>query len=163
MPLSLARNRFGFMWVEMGPKDWDVYTRIRNLVSSALLRTMLVQQREQAQMEVERLLDEARERAMELAVARDMAEKAAIEKEKLYDSEQSRRQAAEALARAARQLSSLEKIEKVPEQILKQLRSILHFDRGVLFLEDVNGIPSVAAHYGLPKSTPVEELHYVVT
>ncbi len=162
MPLSLARNRFGFMWVEMGPKDWDVYTRIRNLVSSALLRTMLVQQREQARMEVERLLEEARERATELAIARDLAEKAAIEKEKLYDSEQSRRRAAEALARAARQLSSLEKVEKVPEQILEQLRNILHFDRGVLFLEDVNGIPNVAAHHGMPKSAPVDELSYVV-
>jgi signal transduction histidine kinase/DNA-binding LacI/PurR family transcriptional regulator len=132
MPLALARNRFGFMWVEMGPNDW------------------------------ERLLDEARERAAELAIARDMAEKAAIEKEKLYDSEQSRRQAAEALARAARQLSSLEKVEKVPEQILKQLRQILHFDRGVLFLEDVNGIPDVAAQHGLPKDAPVDELRYSV-
>lgn len=162
MPLSLARNRFGFMWVEMGPKDWDVYTRIRNLVSSALLRTMLVQQREQAQTEVERLLEDARERATELAVAKDMAEKAAIEKEKLYDSEQSRRQAAEALARASRQLSSLEKIEKVPEQILEQLRQILHFDRGVLYLEDVNGIPNITAHYGIPKSAPLGELRYMV-
>ena len=162
MPLSLARNRFGFMWIEKGPKDWDVYTRIRNLVSSALLRTMLVQQREQAQLEVERLLDEARERATELAIAKDMAEKAAIEKEKLYDSEQTRRQAAEALARAARQLSSLEKIEKVPEQILEQLKSILHFDRGVLYLEDVNGIPTIAAHLGMPKSAPVDGLRYNV-
>jgi signal transduction histidine kinase/DNA-binding LacI/PurR family transcriptional regulator len=160
MPLTLASNRFGFMWVEMGPQDWDVYTRIRNLVSSALLRTMLVQQREQAQMEVERLLDEARERAMELAVARDLAEKAAIEKEKLYDSEQSRRRAAEALSRASRQLSSLEKVEKVPEQILEQLRSILHFDRGLLFLEDINGIPQLAAHHGLPKSVPLEVIRY---
>jgi signal transduction histidine kinase len=162
MPLALASNRFGFMWVEMGPKDWDVYTRIRNLVSSALLRTMLVQQREQAQMEVERLLAEARERAMELAVARDLAEKAAIEKEKLYDSEQSRRRAAEALARASRHLSSLEKVEKVPEQILEQLRSILHFDRGLLFLEDVNGIPQVTAHHGLPKSISLDEIRYIV-
>ncbi|MGD8402411.1 MAG: substrate-binding domain-containing protein [Anaerolineales bacterium] len=162
MPLSLAKNRFGFMWIEKGPKLWDIYTRIRNLVSSALLRTMLVQQREQAQMEVERLLDEARERATELAVAKDMAEKAAIEKEKLYDSEQSRRQAAEALAKASRQLSSLETVEKVPEQILEQLRQILHFDRGVLYLEDVNEIPNVAAHYGMPKSAPVDELRFVV-
>jgi signal transduction histidine kinase/DNA-binding LacI/PurR family transcriptional regulator len=162
MPLSLAKNRFGFMWIEKGLNDWDIFTRIRNLVSSALLRTMLVQQREQAQMEVERLLDEARERATELAVAKDMAEKAAIEKEKLYDSEQSRRQAAEALARAARQLSSLETVEKVPEQILKQLGQILHIDRGILYLEDVNGIPNVAAHHGMPKSAPVDELRFVV-
>jgi len=162
MPLSLARNRFGFMWVEMGPRDWDVYTRIRNLVSSALLRTMLVQQREQAQMEVERLLDEARERATELAIARDLAEKAAIEKEKLYDSEQTRRQAAEALARASRQLSSLEKVEKVPQQILEQLQQILKFDRGFLFLEDVNGDPSIAAYHGVPESVSLDELRFVV-
>ena len=162
MPLSLARNRFGFMWVEMGPKNWDIYTRIRNLVSSALLRTMLVQQREQAQTEVERLLEEARDHANELAVAKDFAEKAAQETEKLYASEQTRRQAAEALARAARQLSSLEKLEKVPEQILEQLRQILYIDRGVLFLEDVNGIPNVEAHYGLPDNIPLDELHYIV-
>ena len=162
MPLTLARNRFGFMWVEMGPKDWDIYTRIRNLVSSALLRTMLVQQREQAQMEVERLLDEAREHATELAIAKDFAEKAAAETKKLYASEQTRRQAAEALSRAARQLSSLEKIEKVPEQILEQLQYILPIDRGILFLEDVNEIPSVVAHHGLPKSASVEDLHFIV-
>lgn len=160
MPLSLASNRFGFMWAEMGPSDWDVYLRIRNLVSSALLRVMLVQQREQAQQEVERLLEEARERAAELAVARDIAEKAAIEKEKLYTNEQSRRRAAEALARAARQLSSLEKLERVPHQILEQMRTLLPFDRGVLFLEDVNGVPYVAAHYGMPPKAAVEELTY---
>lgn len=160
MPLSLASNRFGFMWAEMGPSDWDVYLRIRNLVSSALLRVMLVQQREQAQKEVERLLEEARERAVELAVARDIAEKAAIEKEKLYTNEQSRRRAAEALARAARQLSSLEKLERVPHQILEQMRTLLPFDRGALFLEDVNSVPYVAAHYGMPANAPVEELTY---
>lgn len=160
MPLSLASNRFGFMWAEMGPNDWDVYIRIRNLVSSALLRVMLVQQREQAQKEVERLLVEARERAAELAVARDIAEKAAIDKEKMYAKEQTQRRAAEALARAARHLSSLEKLEKVPQQILEQMRTILPFERGVLFLEDINGVPYVAAHYGLPASAPINELRY---
>jgi len=161
MPLSLASNRFGFMWAEMGTDDWDVYTRIRNLVSSALLRVMLVQQREQAQKEIERLLDEARERAIELAVARDIAEKAAIDKEKMYAMEQYRRRSAEALARAARQLSSLEKLERVPQQILEQLRTILPFDRGVLFLEDIDGVPYVAAHYGLPANAPIKELRYL--
>jgi len=42
------------------------------------------------------------------------------------------------------------------------LRNILQFDRGVLFLEDVNGIPNIAAHHGLPKSATVGELRYVV-
>ncbi len=162
MPLSLARNRFGFMWIEKGPKNWDIYTRIRNLVSSALLRTMLVQQREQAQMEVERLLDEARERAAELAISKEAAESVALENEKLYEGEQVRRLMTEKLARASRQLSSLEKVEKVPQQILEQLRTVLPFDRGIVFLEDVNGIPSVAAHHGLPESAPLDSLRYVI-
>jgi DNA-binding LacI/PurR family transcriptional regulator/signal transduction histidine kinase len=163
MPLSLARNRFGFMWVEMGPKNWDIYTRIRNLVSSALLRTMLVQQREQAQMEVERLLEEARERAAELAIAKEAAESVALENEKLFEGEQSRRLMTEKLSQASRQLSSLEKVEKVPQQILEQLKTVLPFDRGIIFLEDVNGVPFVAAHYGLSESAPIETLRYVIT
>ncbi|MBN1453211.1 MAG: substrate-binding domain-containing protein [Anaerolineales bacterium] len=162
MPLSLARNRFGFMWVEKGPKSWDVYTRIRNLVSSALLRTMLVQQREQARQEVERLLDEARERTAELAIAKEAAEKAANENEKLYEAEQARRRMTETLAHASRQLSSLVKVEKVPQQILEQLKTVLPFDRGIVFLEDVNGNPGVAAHHGLPESAPIDTLRYVL-
>ncbi|MCJ7435255.1 MAG: substrate-binding domain-containing protein, partial [Anaerolineales bacterium] len=105
MPLTLARNRFGFMWVEIGPRDWEVYVRVRNLISSALLRTMLVQQREQAQKEIERLLEDARQRAEELALARDVAEKAAQENARMYESEQSRRQAVELMAHSSRELS----------------------------------------------------------
>jgi len=148
MPLTLASNRFGFMWAEMGPADWDIYVRLKNLLSSALLRTMLVQQREQAKKEVERLLNEARERAVELARARDAAEKAAAKNEKLYESEQARRRGAEALARSSRQLSSLTTIEKLPQQILEQLQAVLPYDRGLLFIEDVNSRPQIRAHHG---------------
>ena len=148
MPLTLASNRFGFMWAEMGPADWDIYVRLKNLLSSALLRTMLVQQREQAKKEVERLLNEARERAVELARARDAAEKAAAKNEKLYESEQARRRGAEALARSSRQLSSLTTIEKLPQQILEQLQAVLPYDRGLLFIEDVNSRPHIHAHHG---------------
>lgn len=157
MPLALASNRFGFMWVEMGPNDWDIYVRLKNLLSSALLRTMLVQQREQAQREVERLLGEARERAVELARARDVAEKAAAQNAKLFESEQDRRRAAEALARSSRQLSSLTTIEKLPQQILEQLKQVLPFDRAILFMEDVNGVPSIRSHYGMPQNIEHEE------
>ncbi len=158
MPLALASNRFGFMWAEMGPTDWDVYVRLKNLLSSALLRTMLVQQREQAQKEVERLLNEARERAVELARARDVAEKAAAQNAKLFESEQSRRRGAEALARSARQLSSLTTVKKLPQQILEQLQQVLPYDRGILFMADVNGVPNIRAHQGLPADADVSEL-----
>lgn len=162
MPLSLARNRFGFMWVEMGPRDWEIYVRIRNLVSSALLRTMLVQQKEQAQQEVERLLTEARERASELAVAKEWAEKTAAENAKLYSSEQSRREAAEALARSSRQLSTLSAVGEVPQQIVTQLSHVVKNDRCALFMEDVNGIPRLHAHMGFPEDAPMDKLRYNV-
>lgn len=162
MPLSLARNRFGFMWVEMGPKDWEIYVRIRNLVSSALLRTMLVQQKEQAQQEVERLLAEARERAAELAVAKEWAEKTAAENAKLYSSEQSRREAAEALARSSRQLSSLSAVGDVPQQVVTQLSQVVKNNRCALFIEDVNGIPRLHAHLGFPEDAPMDALKYSV-
>ncbi|MBI4761767.1 MAG: substrate-binding domain-containing protein [Chloroflexi bacterium] len=160
MPLTLAKNRFGFMWVEMGPPDWEVYVRIRNLVSSALLRTMLVSQKEQAQKQVEQLLAEARERAQELALAKEFAESIAAENAKLYSSEQARRRAAEALSRASRQLSSLATEAEVPQQIVAQLTQIIPVNRCALFLEDVNGVPRLRGHIGLPQYVPVEDLFY---
>lgn len=162
MPLSLARNRFGFMWVEMGPRDWEIYVRIRNLVSSALLRVMLVQQKEQAQKEVERLLEEARERAVELAIAKEFAERTAAENAKLYSSEQTRRQAAEALTKSARQLSSLGTVTDVPQQIVTQLSLLIPNDRCAIFLEDVNGVPTLFAHAGFPANAPMEDLAYTI-
>src|SRR5688572_3496171 len=148
------------MWVEMGPRDWEIYVRVRNLVSSALLRVMLVQQKEQAQKEVERLLGEARERATELAIAKEFAERTAGENAKLYSSEQARRRAAEALTKSARQLSSLGTVAEVPQQVVKQLLQIVPNDRCALFLEDVNGIPRLFAYAGFPENVPVEGLVY---
>jgi signal transduction histidine kinase/DNA-binding LacI/PurR family transcriptional regulator len=162
MPLTLARNRFGFMWVEMGPRDWEIYVRVRNLVSSALLRIMLVQQKEQAQKEVERLLGEAREHATELAIAKEFAERTAAENAKLFSSELTRRQAAEALTRSARQLSSLGTVAEVPGQIMSQLLRLIPHERSALFLEDVNGIPHLYAHQGFPEEAPLENLTYTL-
>lgn len=162
MPLTLARNRFGFMWVEMGPDEWEIYVRIRNLVSSALLRTMLVSQREQAQKEVERLLAEARERTQELAIAKEFAEGIAAENAKLYSSEQARRRSAEALTKASRQLAALSTEAEVPQQIVTQLSQIIPVDRCALFLEDVNGEPRLRGHLGLPQYVPVEDLTYEI-
>jgi signal transduction histidine kinase/DNA-binding LacI/PurR family transcriptional regulator len=159
MPLSLARNRFGFMWAEMGARDWEVYVRVRNLVSSALLRIMLVQQKEQAQQQVEKLLKEAHERAAELSVAKEWADRTAAENAKLYSSEQARRRGAEALTKALRQISSLGKVAEVPEQIVEQLSSVIPHERSALFLKEVNGV-ELAAHRGFPPGAPIEELNY---
>ena len=162
MPLSLARNRFGFMWVEMGPRDWEIYVRIRNLVSSALLRVMLVQQKEQAQREVERLLGEAHERTTELAIAKEFAERTAAENAKLYSSEQARRQIAEALTKSARQLSLLGTVTDVPQQIIAQLSILIPHDRSAIFREDINGVPRLVAHAGFAEDAPVDTLTYTL-
>jgi len=162
MPLTLAQNRFGFMWVEMGPHDWEVYVRIRNLVSSALLRTMLVQQKELAQSEVERLLAEAQDRAVELAIAKEFAERTAAENANLYSSEQARRHAAEALGRFSRQISTLSTVTEVPQQIVAQLVQVVANDCCALFLEDVNGVPRLHGYGGFADSMPVAELSYSV-
>lgn len=158
MPLALASNRFGFMWTEMGPADWDTYVRVKNLLSSALLRTMLAQQREQARQEVERLLGEARERAVELARARDAAEKAAEKNEKLYEAEQERRRTAEALARSSRQLSSVTVLNELPSQILAQLQQVLAYDRGFIWMQDINGQAQLQAHFGLADNADLASL-----
>jgi DNA-binding LacI/PurR family transcriptional regulator/signal transduction histidine kinase len=150
MPLSLADNRFGFMWVELGTRDWEIYMRARNLLSSALLRTMLFEQREIAQHEVERLLGEARQRSAELAVAKERAERA-------YQNEQGRRHTAESLAKAARQLSSLLKMDEVPQQILEQLQQVVSYERGSLILDEA-GVMRIVAHHGFPADPRVEEL-----
>jgi signal transduction histidine kinase/DNA-binding LacI/PurR family transcriptional regulator len=162
MPLSLARNRFGFMWVEMGPSDWEIYVRIRNLVSSALLRVMLVQQKEQAQREVERLLGEAHERTTELAIAKEFAERTAAENAKLYSSEQTRRQVAEALTKSVRQLSSLGTVTEVPQQIIAQLSILIPHDRAAIFREDINGVPRLVAHAGFAEDAPIDTLAYTL-
>jgi DNA-binding LacI/PurR family transcriptional regulator/signal transduction histidine kinase len=129
MPLTLAGNRFGFMWADMGAQDLEVYTRIRNLLSSALLRSELVEQREQARREIEQL----------------------------YQAEQERRRGAESLSRASRQLSTLVAIEQVPQQILEQLGYILSYERGALLLEEMGSV-RLMAHHGFPDDDRVTQL-----
>jgi DNA-binding LacI/PurR family transcriptional regulator/signal transduction histidine kinase len=158
MPLTLAQNRFGFLWIEMISLDWEVYMRIRNLISSVLLRTMLVEQRTLAQREVERLLEESKWREGELAIAKEIAEKTALENATLYTSEQERRKEAESLSRAARNLSTLLKMEEVPQQILTQLTQVLPYERGALLMEELDGTTHVVAHSGFPIDPRADDL-----
>jgi len=162
MPLSLAQNQFGFMWTEMGPSDWEIYVRVRNLVSSALLRTRLVLQKQKAQEEVERLLAEAHEHTRQLALAKEFAENTAMENASLYSGEQARRHSAESLANATRQLSSLSSETEVHQQIVSQLSQMIPSDRIALLIEDVNGIPRLRGHKGLPAYVPIEDLSYEI-
>ena len=75
--LGLPQNPLGILWNELGPGDWEVYIRLSNLLSSALFRTLLIRQREQAMQEIGQLLVRAEQHAIELAVAKEAAEDAA--------------------------------------------------------------------------------------
>lgn len=144
MPLALAQSRFGFMWIETKDNDWEVCTRVRNLLSSALLRTMLVDQREAAQRQVERLLYEAKQRAEEL--------------DRLYQNEQERRREADALSKAARNLSTVISVDEVPKKILEQLLLVLPYERGALLMEERDGTISVLAQHGFPDGQRAQDL-----
>ncbi|MCS6995235.1 MAG: substrate-binding domain-containing protein [Anaerolineales bacterium] len=144
MPLALAQSRFGFMWIETKADNWEVCVRVRNLLSSALLRIMLVEQREAAQREVERLLYEAKQRAEEL--------------DRLYQQEQERRREADALAKAARNLSSVISVEALPAKILEQLATVMPYERGALLMEEFDGTVSLMAHRGFPDDRRADEL-----
>lgn len=157
MPLSLAQNRFGFMWTELGPRDWEVYSRLRNLLSSALLRTMLVEQRTVAQKQVERLLEESKQRETELANAKELADSIAHENAILYTSEQQRRRGAEALANAARSISTLNKLDEVPGQILAQLQEVVPYERGSFMMEE-RGTVNILAQHGFPDDPRVQKV-----
>ncbi len=163
MPLSLANNRFGFLWMQMSTPDWEVYMRARNLIASAMLRNVLAEQREEARREVERLLEEAKQTTVELAISKEFADQTALENAHLYQSEQRNRQNAEGLARASRNLSTLLKMGEVHKQILEELHHILPFSRGALFLEEIGGYTTMLAHLGFPDDERVEDLRVQAT
>jgi signal transduction histidine kinase len=158
MPLVLAQNRFGFLWIEMNAQGWEVYVRIRNLVSSALLRTMLVDQRTLMQKQVEHLLQESQLREMQLAIATETAEKTAEDNARLYTNELERRKDAETLSKVARTLSTLLKMDELPQQILKQLANLIPYERGALVMEDTQGATRIVAHMGFPENAYADDL-----
>jgi len=157
MPLTLAQNRFGFLWIEMSSCEWEVYLRVRNLISAVLLRTMLVEQRAQAQETVERLLGESKLREIELAIAKEIAEKTAHENAILYTNEQQHRKEAEALSSAVRGLSNLLQMDEVPRQIIDQLRQMLQFERSAVLMEESDGTTRVVAYSGLPPDPHLDD------
>ena len=158
MPLNLPQNRFGFMWMEMNAPEWDLYARIRNLLSSALLRVFLVEQRAKVQLQVEQLLKESQTREQQLALANETARKIAQENAGLYTNEQVHRKDAEALSRVMRNLSTLIKMDELPGQILKELANLVLFEWGALIIEDHTGSVQIVAQSGFPKDADLDDM-----
>lgn len=122
-PLSFSQSQLGFLWTEVNLRDWEIYIRLGNLLSSAIFRALLIKEREEAMQEIGLLLVHAEQHSVELGTAKDAAEKAAHqaqlaleENASLYDEikrfneqlEQMVAQRTEELAQAYRTLEKLD-------------------------------------------------------
>lgn len=129
MPLTQGERQFGFMVSEVGPRDWEIYGRLRNLFSSVIFRTQLVAQEEDSRREVERLLQQVGQRAAELAAAKEAAE---------YAAEQTRQalRETEGLFTAARAILGATNPADICQKLTQHLNSLLQADRVFIFLVD---------------------------
>ena len=79
MPLTVGERQLGYMTVRVGPIDWEIYPRLRDLFSSTIFRIVLEEQQREAQNQMERLWADARLHAAELAQAKEQLEQAVTE------------------------------------------------------------------------------------
>ncbi len=128
-PLGLAQSPLGILWNEIGPLDWEVYTRLSNLLSSALFRTLLIRQREQAMQEIGQLLVHAEEHAIELALAKEAAEEAARRTQQAL-------QEADGLFRAALAILGATIATDICQKLTTHYTSLVQADQVIVFLVD---------------------------
>jgi signal transduction histidine kinase len=77
MELNFSKSQMGYLWTEVGSREWEIYVRLANLLSSALFRVLLIKEREDAMQEVGKLLVSAEQHSIELATAKESADQAA--------------------------------------------------------------------------------------
>ena len=127
--LGLAQNPVGFMWNEVGPSDWEVYTRLSNLLSSAIFRALLIRQREEAMQEVGKLLISAEEYAIELARAKEVAEGAAHRTQRALEE-------TDGLFRAARAILGATDVASICQKLTSQFTSLVQAEHVLIFIVD---------------------------
>jgi signal transduction histidine kinase/DNA-binding LacI/PurR family transcriptional regulator len=128
-PLGLAQSPLGILWNEIGPSDWEVYIRLSNLLSSALFRTLLIRQREQAMQEIGQLLVHAEQHAIELALAKETAEEAARRTQQAL-------QEADGLFRAALAILGATVVTDICQKLTTHYTSLVQADQVIIFLVD---------------------------
>ncbi len=88
MPLAVGERQLGYMAVRVGPIDWEIYPRLRDLFSSTIFRIGLEDQQHEVQNQMDRLWAEARLHAAELAQAKEQLEQAvAVSNRRLKETE----------------------------------------------------------------------------
>ncbi|MBN1873181.1 MAG: GAF domain-containing protein [Anaerolineae bacterium] len=87
----------------------------------------------------------------------------AIRNAHLYQAEQRRRQLAELLEQTGRALSSSLDLGKIPGLILKELNTLVPYERGLIMLKEENVVTDMqilkpVAHYGFPDAERAQQL-----
>lgn len=129
MPLSIQQEAIGFILFEIRERNWEFHARLRDLFESTLFRARLVQQREQARHEAEQLYVEARQRALELARAKEEAEEASRQMRVAL-------QETEGLFRAAQAILGANELSDILQKLTTHFISLVQADRLFIFLVD---------------------------
>lgn len=128
-PMSFSQSQLGYVWSEVGPRQWEVHTRLGNLLSSAIFRGLLIKEREDAVQEIAHLLARAEQHSVELDIARGAAEKAAHQL-------QAALRETEGLFDAALSILGANNLADICLELTEQFSSLVQADRLVIYLMD---------------------------
>lgn len=127
VPLSVGERQLGFMIIEVGPVNWEVYSKLRDLISGTLFRSLLVQEQKETRENIEGLLLDVNQRAEELAVAKKRA-----------DTANSQLQVAlretEGLFHAAQSILGAPTQQEICQKLTSQFNSLVQADRMYIFI-----------------------------
>lgn len=127
--LTVGSKPMGYVVFQVTRREWEMYSQLRQVLSGSLLRTMLVRQEEAARSEVVKLLAEAELRAIELAAAKDAAEKARQQTQvALHETEE--------LFRGAQSILGAFEVEEICRKLTVHLKAVVGADRLYIFLVD---------------------------
>jgi DNA-binding LacI/PurR family transcriptional regulator/signal transduction histidine kinase len=125
--LTVGSKPMGYVIFQVTRREWEMYSQLRQVLGGTLLRTMLVRQEETARSEVVKLLAEAELRAIELAAAKNVAEKARQQTQvALRETEE--------LFRAAQSILGAFQVEEICRQLTVHLKNLVGADSLYVFL-----------------------------
>lgn len=129
VPLSVGERQLGFMIIEVGPVNWEVYSELRDLISGTLFRSLLVQEQTETRVNIEQLLLDVNQRAEELAVAKKRADTANTQLQVALNE-------TEGLFRAARSILGANTQQEICQKLTAQFNSIVQADSMNIFIVD---------------------------
>lgn len=127
VPLSVGDRQLGFMIIEVGPMNWEVYSKMRDLISGTLFRSLLVQEQKETRENIESLLLDVNQRAEELAVAKKRADTANTQLQVAL-------RETEGLFHAAQSILGSRTPLEICQKLTAQFNSLVQADRMYIFI-----------------------------